>query len=130
MERNIKISVRNLIEFVMRSGNIDNRFRSSGRALEGTLAHQKVQKTYDKNYKAEVTLKHIFEYDKYSFEIEGRADGIYKLENEAIIDEIKSTTLSLEDIDKDFNLLHWAQAKVYGYIYALENKLEVLLIAL
>ena len=124
MKKNIKISVRNLIEFVMRSGDIDNSFKSTSRALEGTRAHQKVQKTYGENYKAEVSLKYIFEYEEYNFEIEGRADGIYRFENEAMIDEIKSTTRDLEAIEADFNPIHWAQAKVYAYIYSRQNSLE------
>lgn len=124
MKKNIKISVRNLIEFVMRSGDIDNSFKSTNRALEGTRAHQKVQKTYGENYKAEVSLKYIFEYEEYNFEIEGRADGIYRFENEAMIDEIKSTTRDLEAIEADFNPIHWAQAKVYAYIYSRQNSLE------
>lgn len=37
----IKTSVRNLIEFVMRSGDIDNRFRDNTRMIEGIRAHQK-----------------------------------------------------------------------------------------
>lgn len=124
MKNNIKISVRNLIEFVMKSGHIDNSFKSINRALEGTKAHQKVQKSYGENYKVEVSLKTIFEYEEYSFELEGRADGIYRFEDEAIIDEIKSTTYDLEKIKRESNPLHWAQAKVYGYIYGLQNNLE------
>lgn len=124
MNKNIRISARNLIEFVLRSGDIDNGFKSTNRAVEGTLAHQKVQKTYGENYRAEVSLKYTYDYDKYSFEIEGRADGIYHLENEAIIDEIKSTTRDLELIEIDFNPLHWAQAKVYGLIYCIQNNLK------
>lgn len=124
MKKNIKISVRNLIEFVMRSGDIDNSFKSTSRALEGTRAHQKVQKTYGDNYRAEVSLKYIFEYEEYKFEIEGRADGIYRFEEEAMIDEIKSTTRDLDTIEADFNPIHWAQAKVYAYIYSRQNSLE------
>lgn len=124
MNKNIRISVRNLIEFVLRSGDIDNSFKSNTRAIEGTLAHQKVQKTYGENYRAEVSLKHIFDYEKYSFEIEGRADGVYRLEDEAIIDEIKSTTRDLDLIEIDYNPLHWAQAKVYGLIYCVQNTLK------
>ena len=126
MKNIINISVRNLIDFVMKSGDIDNSFRSMNRALEGTRAHQKLQKAYGENYKAEVSLKTIFPYKNYSFEIEGRADGVYRLEDIAMIDEIKSTTYDLEKIEKDFNPIHWAQAKVYGYIYSLQNQLETI----
>ena len=118
----IKISVRNLIEFVLRSGDIDNSFMSTSRALEGTLAHQKVQKSYGNEYSPEVTLKHSFSYNDYILEIEGRVDGIIRLPEETIIDEIKSTTKELETIEEDYHL-HWAQAKCYGYIYALQNEL-------
>ncbi len=66
------------------------------------------------------------QYKSYNFEIEGRADGIYRFEDKAIIDEIKSTTLDLESIGRDFNPLHWAQAKIYGYIYCIQNDLETI----
>ena len=56
----VRISVRNLIEFVMRSGDIDNRFRDNTRMIEGIRAHQKIQASYGKNYKKEyLSLIHI-----------------------------------------------------------------------
>ena len=130
MNNKIRISVRNLIEFVLRAGDIDNSFMSTSRALEGTLAHQKVQKSYGHEYSPEVTLRHTFSYDDYSLEIEGRADGIFKFPDETIIDEIKSTTRDLETIEEDFSHLHWAQAKCYGYIYALQNEMDNIYIQL
>lgn len=140
-KQEIKISVRNLVEFVLRSGDLDTSFRSMSRAVEGTKAHQKVQKSKDENYEAEVTLKHSFEYQGFTFIIEGRADGIIKEEIEdsvqinddlidkqppcsICIDEIKSTTRPLEMIDENYNEVHWAQVKLYGYIYSLQNELE------
>ena len=68
MKRIIKISVRNLIEFVLRSGDIDNSFMSTTRALEGTLAHQKVQSPTVLN-SPEVTLKYNFQFKDYSLEM-------------------------------------------------------------
>ena len=55
----IKTSVRKLIEFVMRSGDIDNSFRDNNSMVQGIKAHQKIQKSYDKNYKAEYYLTNI-----------------------------------------------------------------------
>lgn len=124
MENIIKISVRNLIEFVLRSGDIDNSFMSMNRALEGTLAHQKVQKSYGHEYRSEVYLKHSIDYDKYTILLEGRADGVLTLEDKIIIDEIKSTTRDLETIEEDYNPLHWAQAKCYAFIYSVQNHLD------
>ena len=58
----IKISIRNLIEFVLRSGSIDNRFVGSGRAIEraieGTKLHQKLQKAGGEGYTPEVLIKY------------------------------------------------------------------------
>lgn len=124
MENIIKVSVRNLIEFVLRSGDIDNSFMSMNRALEGTFAHQKVQKSYGYEYQSEVYLKYSIDYDRYRILLEGRADGILTQGGETIIDEIKSTTRNLEDIEEDYNPLHWAQAKCYGFIYATQNNLD------
>lgn len=141
----IKISVRNLVEFVLRSGDLDSRFTGSSRALEGTKAHQKIQKEYKdkfskekqipidelvnnksikKEYFAEVVLKHNIEYKDFLFIVEGRADGIIIEGDNFIIDEIKTVTRPLETVDEDYNPLHWAQAKCYAYIYALQNGLS------
>lgn len=119
----IKVSVRNLVEFVLRSGDIDNSFRSMSRALEGTKAHQKVQNSYGHEYIPEVTLRHSVFYEDFTIELQGRADGIFTFPDEIIIDEIKSTTKDLEDI-KDDNELHWAQAKCYGYMYSVLEELD------
>lgn len=141
----IKISVRNLVEFVLRSGDLDSRFTGSSRALEGTKAHQKIQKEYKdkfskekqipidelvnnktikKEYYAEVVLRHNIEYKDFLFIVEGRADGIIIEGDNFIIDEIKTVTRPLETVDEDYNPLHWAQAKCYAYIYALQNGLS------
>lgn len=130
MDNIIRVSVRNLVEFVLRSGDIDNSFMSMNRALEGTLAHQKVQKSYGPEYRAEVYLKHEEIYNKYRLLLEGRADGILTIGEDIVIDEIKSTTRDLELIEEDYNPLHWAQAKCYAYIYAKQNKLEEISIQL
>lgn len=124
-ERNeIRISVRNLVEFVLRRGDLDTRFVGSSRAVEGTRAHQKIQNSYIDGYDSEVSLSCSIEYNNFLFKIEGRADGILKEEDKFCIDEIKSTTKPLEEIDENYNILHWAQAKCYGYIFAKENDLD------
>lgn len=126
----IKLSVRNLVEFILRSGDIDSGFVQMNRASEGTKAHRKLQKSYGDNYAAEVQLKKTVEFEKYSLIIEGRADGILTIDDEIIIDEIKSTTAPLEVIDESYNDTHWAQAMCYGFIYGEENGLRELTIQL
>lgn len=124
-KKEIRISVRNLVEFIFRSGDIDSQFMSNSRALEGTKAHQKVQKNNEyKSYTPEVTLKYDIEYKGFNFVVEGRADGII-LENDSfIIDEIKSTNRPLEYMEENSNETHWAQAKCYAFIYCTQNNIE------
>ncbi|MBZ2175778.1 ATP-dependent DNA helicase [Schnuerera sp. xch1] len=126
MSRHIRVSIRNLIEFILRSGDIDSRFMSSARAVEGTRAHQKIQRSYGKEYQAEVRLKHELDYEDFTIEVEGRADGILNIDGNIIIDEIKSTTKPLDEIEKDYNKFHWSQGKCYGYIYAKDNHIDEL----
>ena len=123
-DESIKISVRNLIEFVLRAGDIDSRFRSMNRALAGTRAHQKVQKSKGDNYRPEVFLSYKVEHDGLTYIVEGRADGIILDEDKVTIDEIKSTTLPLDMIEENFNHLHWTQAMCYAYFYSMQNDLN------
>ncbi|NLE29234.1 MAG: ATP-dependent DNA helicase, partial [Phycisphaerae bacterium] len=119
----IKISVRNLVEYVLRSGDIDTGFASASRALEGAYAHRKIQKSYAGRYTPEVTLSWIVENPDITLEIRGRADGIIDENSAIVLDEIKTTTGSLEQIDEESHPLFWAQARCYAFIYAQQNKL-------
>lgn len=105
----------------MRSGDIDTTYRSARRMQEGIQAHQRIQKAYGKGYRAEVTFRDETELEGMVFEVEGRADGVYEGEDGPLIDEIKSTTRDLDEIDPEANALHWAQAKCYAHFYAKQN---------
>ncbi|WP_234121051.1 ATP-dependent DNA helicase [Clostridium hydrogenum] len=134
----IKISVRNLVEFVMRKGDLDNRFQGISRAVDGTKIHGKLQrenkKLYSKkencSYNSEVFMKYEVSYKEIDFLVDGRADEIISDEGKIIINEIKSTARSLEFIDENYNELHWLQAKCYGYIYGLQNNVDSITIRL
>ena len=120
----VNISVRELVEFVLRSGSIYASFVSRARAVEGTKAHKKIQESMNANYEKEVKLVHEHKVNDITFVVEGRADGIMRDLIAVTIDEIKSTRTSLDVIDEDFNPLHWAQAKCYAYFYANEHHLK------
>jgi len=132
--RDIKISVRNLVEFVLRAGDLDMRFMGSSRAVEGTKAHQKIQKENSEKYSvllceeylSEVSLKHKITYNDIDIVIDGRADGILIKDGKVTIDEIKTVTKDIEFIKEDYNSLHWAQAKCYAYIYGVQNDLTLI----
>ncbi|GAB6155233.1 ATP-dependent DNA helicase [Desulfosporosinus burensis] len=115
-----KVSVRNLVEFVLMHGDIKPGSIGASRAQEGTKAHQYVQKISGAEYLPEVTLSYVYS----NLEVKGRADGVIKSDSGACIDEIKTTSLDLDLIDEAFNDLHWAQALCYAFMYAVQEGLE------
>lgn len=124
-KQNIKISVRNLVEFILRSGDIDNRRGRSMQAeamQEGSRIHRKIQRRMGASYHAEFPLKIEIPKENYHFIIEGRADGIIK-EKRVTVDEIKGVYMDLSYLEEPVGV-HLAQAKCYAYIYASQNELE------
>lgn len=118
-----KISVRDLVEFVLRSGDIDNRRTSLHNAQEGARIHRKLQKEAGEEYQSEVFLKTTYNLSNDSIQIEGRADGIFKNDSVWVIDEIKTSSSSFEELEAAKKELFFAQAMVYAYIYVLDNQL-------
>jgi len=145
--RNIKISVRNLVEFILCSGDLDNtRTRSDLDAMQaGSRIHRKLQKQMGSDYTAEVSLTITVPVhrDGIDFEltIEGRADGIIQNNQiredfsvlifeeeetstpEVIIDEIKGVYMELSHMTAPVGV-HRAQVMCYAYIYATQEGLS------
>lgn len=122
----IKISVRNLVEFVLRSGDIDNRRGKSGQKeamQEGSRIHRKIQRRMGASYQPEVPLKIELQKEKYQLLIEGRADGIIIEETGVTIDEIKGVYMDVQALEAPIEV-HLAQAKCYAYIFAKQQELE------
>lgn len=122
----IRISVRSLVEFILREGDIDNRVSGSmekDAMLLGGKIHRKIQSCMGTNYTAEVPLKIQMPCDGFVLQIEGRADGVLKDDGKVLIDEIKGILRSLEHLEAPVPV-HLAQAKCYAYIYAVQNSLK------
>ena len=129
-EKFLHVSVRNLVEFIMRGGDIDNRTSGSMEKeamLIGGRLHRKIQRSMGSDYHAEVTLKTVVPCDGFSLQIEGRADGIIIHDEdgmkEVTVDEIKGVLRDLEYITEAVEV-HLAQAKCYAHIYASQNGLK------
>ena len=126
MSETVKISVRNLVEFILREGDIDQR-RTAGADKEqmqlGARIHRKIQRQMGSDYHAEVPLKMEVLCEGFTLCFEGRADGIIKREDEIVIDEIKGVLRELKYIEEPV-AVHLAQAKCYAYMYASQNHLE------
>lgn len=122
----LKISVRNLVESILMTGDIGGEFRilSPERAEEGSRVHRLHQARRleeDPSYQKEYFLKKEFIYDDITLTIEGRADGVLP---GGYIEEIKSTYLNPEALLDYDNPLHWAQLKFYGYLYMMAEGLS------
>ena len=127
-KKQVRISVRALVEFVLRSGDIDN--RRSGAAQKdamaaGTGIHKKIQKRMGGNYRAEVPLKYaaLDEEEDIELLVEGRADGIFEEDGIVTIDEIKGVYMDLERLTEPV-AVHMAQAMCYGYFYCCDRNLD------
>jgi len=124
----IKISVRNLVEFVMRSGDLSvssTGLKDPDAMQEGTRIHKKLQRRMGSGYHAEVTLSLsssvICDGIEFTITVEGRADGIFTDETGENIDEIKGVYRDIRKMEEPVPV-HRAQALCYAYIYALKNK--------
>lgn len=120
----LRVSVRNLVEFVLMNGDLQTGLAGVSRTQEGIRAHQHIQKKGGTKYVPEVTLKYIYQQSDISLEIRGRADGIILRESGFCLDEIKTTSLDLDLIDESYSILHWAQAQCYAFIYGVQEGFE------
>ena len=144
----IRISVRNLVEFILRSGDLDNRIPAPSEKVmqEGSAMHRRLQKEAGGDYHAEVPLSTGWPIGEDLLIVEGRADGIFEGEIPAedvsvtvlpdeesglafapgsavTIDEIKTTYRRLSLI-RHPQPVHLAQARCYAYMYAKQNGQE------
>ena len=119
-EKEIRISVRELVEFVLRSGDIDSRSRGGREKeamVEGGKLHRKIQRRMGAGYEAEVTLKESFPLEEVTICLEGRADGIFEEDGLVYIDEIKGMYQDVTRLEKAVEV-HKAQAMCYGVMTA------------
>lgn len=121
----LRVSVRSLVEFILRSGDIDNRHTMSSETamLEGGRIHRMIQRRMGAEYQAEVSLRYVKATANYDLIVEGRADGILDTEMGVTIDEIKGTYRELYSLKEPIPV-HLAQAKCYAYMYSRGMGLE------
>lgn len=121
----VRISVRNLVEFILRNGDLVNGSSASDKEamLKGSRLHRKIQKQMGSHYQPEVSLKKDTEYDDLILRVEGRADGIFSQDDRFCIDEIKGVYKNLELMEEPVPV-HRAQALCYAWIYLDEHELE------
>lgn len=123
------IQVRELVEFVLRRGDIvgERHFVGMDRAVQGIRGHQKIQRSRPPGYDPEIALEYEIPDDTFALRIRGRIDGLLKSASEVLLEEIKTVHGRW---DHAADPLHWAQAKLYAYIYTQNNDLKEITIQL
>ena len=118
------IAVRSLCEFTARQGDLDLRFTPAPSAQEGIAGHQLVASRRPAHYQAEVSLAGSHG----PLQVRGRADGYDPVLQQ--LEEIKTHRGELSAMPANHRHLHWAQAKVYGWLLCRKLSLDGLNVAL
>ena len=106
-KKELVLSVHQLVDFLLRTGDIDNRVFNRTSMSEGSLIHSLYQSKQGDNYISEYPLKTVVVVDEIPVTIQGRADGIIIKGKDYTIDEkTKSVSLTEEGSKKVESLCH------------------------
>ncbi|MDN6781109.1 helicase C-terminal domain-containing protein [Lentilactobacillus parabuchneri] len=111
-----QVGIRELVEFLLRTGDLSPVISSENTAQEGSRIHRKIQHSRPSSYQSEVALKTSIQYLDDEYVISGRADGIDERDGKPLIEEIKTSDLEFQSVPDSTLQLYWAQVKVYAYI--------------
>lgn len=117
----LKVSVRELVGFALRAGDLGQHQYGNVSALEGIQGHQKVQASRGEGYRAEVAVRHQHEEDGFVLDIGGRIDGVFEKDWPLKIEEIKTTRRPFDEVAPVAEALHYGQGTLYAYLYCLEH---------
>lgn len=118
------VSVKALTAFAAKGGSLDRKFTPGPTALEGIEGHKQVATRRPDNYQTEISLSIQYQ----DLLIRGRADG-YNPDNHCI-EEIKTFYGDFEKIPENHRQLHWAQAKMYGWMLCTKEACDDVSLAL
>ncbi|NHN38073.1 ATP-dependent DNA helicase [Pseudomaricurvus alcaniphilus] len=116
----LKLSVRELVEFSAREGDLFNEAPAGPTALAGLRGHQKLQARRDPDWLAEYKVSSSLRLDNCEVTLGGRIDLFNPRHSPAQVEEIKTTLCRPQHLADNQRQLHWAQAKVYGYLACLQ----------
>lgn len=116
----IRKGVKEVVSYVYQQGDLNLEYFQANRAQQGTKAHQVIQKKY-LDEECEVYLEQSLKHQEHEIILSGRIDLLLQCEGEWIVGEIKSTTRRLELIEENDRPAHYAQAKVYAYLFLIQH---------
>src|SRR6266850_8154971 len=125
----LTVRVRELVEFVLQRGDLgaERQFVGPDRALAGIRGHQKIQRSRPASYQTEIPVEHTVDAGEFTLKIRGRIDGLLATPHQVLLEEIKTMQGTW---DRLADPLHWAQARLYGFIHAQRHALDKIAIQL
>ncbi|MBN1971382.1 MAG: ATP-dependent DNA helicase [Candidatus Delongbacteria bacterium] len=118
--KKIKIGIRNLSEILYKNGHIESGFFRKAEASDGRNNQKKIQKDRGEDYQTEVHIIREVFIDETMLTLSGRIDGVEKVKDNYILEEIKTT----ESFDENKKIEYMSQLKIYGYIFSCDKELE------
>ncbi|ETO40778.1 DinG family ATP-dependent helicase conserved hypothetical protein [Fructilactobacillus florum 8D] len=116
-----RIGVRELVSFILRSGDLNRQQTSMNTAQAGTRIHQRLQRKQGKAYHAEYALSTTIQLADQPLLVHGRADGVVFAAKHAQIDEIKTSDVEFSELTENQLQLYWGQVKIYAHLLFAEN---------
>ncbi len=118
MKRTLDVSVHDIVDLILRTGDLDSRIFNRSTMQEGSKMHLQYQREHAQpGYQAEVDLHSSWTKGDLTFAISGRADGLYEAEDGLHIEEIKTTVAPLETFHAQHEPWHLGQALFYAWMY-------------
>jgi len=130
----LQLSVHDVVDFVLRTGDLDSRIFNRSTMQVGTDMHRQYQQ--EKNipgYHRELLLQGEYVDDDITFLISGKADGLFERQDTVVVEEVKTTIAELKAFHRQHEKWHLTQALFYGHMYAQlygKSQIEVRLIYL
>lgn len=112
----IKLGVRELVEFTLRTGDLGSTSNSQNTALLGARIHRRLQKQRGENYQKEYYLDLNLTLNGADYLLHGRADGVTLTDDGASIEEIKTSETVFDQLSENTLTLYWGQVKLYAYL--------------
>ncbi len=122
----IGLGVRDLVDFVLRAGDLEAEFASASRAAEAIRIHQRIQASRPADYRAEVPVAYEEDAGEFRIALGGRIDGVLEGAAPPVVEEIKTTRAGLAERLRRPDPRHWGQAKIYAHLYARDRGLAAI----
>ena len=116
------LSVRTLVAFCHRSGDIDHRYSPSPSAEQGMEGHQRIYRRRPESYVREYPVSYLHRQGDIELQLRGRADGFDP--DRALVEEIKTCRVDPGKIPASVSRMHLAQARIYAALIAEDQSLD------